>query len=82
MKFNFDVFLKGLMFEANQREELIQRAAWRLVRSASDRMGEQKGNSKMLWAIAELQKEFPDLGGRAEDYVRAAYVNFKTETRV
>lgn len=67
-------------FERNQTEELIQRAAWRLVRSASDRNGENKGDKKRDWSISQLTKEFDGLTeSKAEDYVRAAYINYKTE---
>lgn len=65
----------------NTREELAQRCAWRLVRSAEDRIGAGRGNEKLLWAVQRLQEEMPTLGARAEDYVRAAFINFKTETK-
>ena len=65
----------------NQREELIQRSAWRLVRSAEDRMGSGRGNEKLLWCVEKLKVEFPKLGERAEDYIRAAFVNFKIEVK-
>lgn len=68
-------------FEANQKEEMIQRAAWRIVRSSEDRLGSGRGQEKLLFAISKLQEEFPDIKGRAEDYIRAAYINFKTETK-
>jgi hypothetical protein len=67
--------------EKNSNEELIQRCAWRLVRSAQDKMGDEKGAEKRVWAIEQLKKEFPDLNEKAEHYIRAAYMNFKTETR-
>lgn len=66
-------------FDMNNLEELIQRISWRLVRAASDRFGDGKGEKKLGWATARLQKEFPNLGDNAEDYIRAAYINFKIE---
>lgn len=67
--------------ERNQLEELIQRCAWRLVRSAQDKLGDEKGAEKRIWAIEQLKKEFPMLGESAEHYIRAAYMNFKMETK-
>ena len=71
--------------DANNREELIQRAAWRLVRSAADRIkGPHRGNERLLWAIDQLRKEFKGADNQmlynAEDYIRAAYMHFSTET--
>lgn len=68
-------------FFENQREELTQRCAWRLVRSAEDRFGSGRGTEKLLWAIEALREEFQGLGDDAEDYIRAAYVNFKAEQK-
>ena len=68
-------------FEANHAEEHAQRVAWRLVRSAEDRMGDGRGAEKLMWCVARMKEEAPEAAGRAEDYVRAAFVNFKTETR-
>ena len=68
-------------FSDNDKEEMVQRVAWRLVRSAEDRMGSGRGAEKLIWATQKLQEEFPGIGLRSEDYVRAAFVNFKTETR-
>ena len=65
----------------NQKEELLQRVAWRIVRSAEDRMGAGRGAEKLLWAVNRLKAEFPDIGERAEDYIRAAFVQFKTEAK-
>ena len=67
------------MFQ-NQREELIQRCAWRLVRAAEDKLGAGKGPEKREWAADRLQEEFPKLKGAAESYIRAAYFHFKIET--
>lgn len=72
---------ESLQAERNHHEELIQRCAWRLVRSAQDKMGDEKGAEKRVWAIEQLKKEFPNLGESSEYYVRAAYINFKTETK-
>ncbi len=68
-------------FEQNNYEELIQRCAWRLVRSAQDKLGDEKGAEKRVWAIEQLKKEFSALGESAEHYIRAAYINYKTEIR-
>lgn len=72
-------------FDRNQFEELVQRVAWRLVRSAADRFGEDKGDKKRDWSVSQLRREFPktflDEAGaeKAENYIRAAYANYKTE---
>lgn len=65
----------------NQKEEFMQRCAWRLVRSAEDRIGSGRGPEKLIWAVEAMKKEFPKLGEKAEDYVRAAFMNFKIEQR-
>mgnify|MGYP001606228776 CR=1 FL=1 len=44
-------------------------------------MGAGRGQEKLLWAVERLRAEFPHLGERTEDYVRAAYVNFKIEVK-
>lgn len=77
MKIQFN--LESKMFDKNQAEELIQRIAWKLVRSASDRLGDNKGDKKREWCIAQMEKEFPGIGSNAEEYVRAAYIQYKTE---
>lgn len=68
---------------ANQREEYIQRCAWRLVRSSEDRIksiaGSGRGSERLIWAVTRLQEEFPELKDRAEDYIRAAFFHFKIE---
>ena len=64
--------------ELNQDE--VQKTAWRLVRSAFDRMaGEGRGPEKLLWCVDAIKKVYPALGPDAEDYIRSAYVNFKIE---
>lgn len=71
-----------LTAEKNKRidQDDVQKTAWRLVRSASDRMtGEGRGAEKFLWCMDRLKKVYPALGEDAEDYVRSAYVNFKIE---
>lgn len=67
----------------NQKIDLIQKAAWRLVRSAQDQMGEGKGQKKLTWCVDRMQLEFPK-HSRAdlEDYVRAAFINFSIERGV
>ena len=67
-------------FFMNQREELIQKCAWRLVRSAEDRFGAGRGQEKLLWTVERIKHEFPKLGDKAEDYIRAAYWHFKMES--
>ncbi len=65
----------------NQKEEWTQKCAWRLVRSAEDRILESgRGKDRLLWALEQLRKEFPELQNH-EDYIRAAFVNFKNETK-
>lgn len=65
-------------FEKNQVEELRQKAAWRLVRSAADRFGDNNGEKKRNWCIANMDREF--IGAEhLEEYVRAAYIQYKTE---
>lgn len=67
-------------FDRNQTEELVQRVAWKLVRSAIDRFGDNKGDKKRDWCVSQIHKEFPDMNlEKAEDCVRAAYFNFKIE---
>lgn len=67
-------------FDKNQIEELMQKTAWKLVRSAADRFGDGKGEKKLQWGISKMQSEYPGLGeGAAEDHVRAAYTNYKVE---
>ncbi len=61
-------------------QDEVQKTAWRLVRSAFDRMaGEGRGPEKLLWCVDTIKKVYPALGPDAEDYVRSAYVNFKIE---
>jgi hypothetical protein len=61
-------------------EDILQKTAWRLVRSAQDRFREGSGQEKREWCVMQLSTQFPkDNINRLEDYVRAAYVNFKVE---
>lgn len=64
--------------DRNAAEELVQRAAWRLVRSAQDRIGVGRGAEKLLHATKALEAEFQGISN-AEDYIRAAYIHFRTE---
>ena len=66
-------------FDRNQREELAQRVAWRLVRSAEDSIkGNDRGPERFSWCVSRMRIEFPDLSEIiAMDHVRAAFVNFK-----
>lgn len=84
MKFTLDIntIITDKTFkDKNAREELLQRAAWRLVRSAADRMkGPHRGSERLIWCVDRLRSEFQDLGAEtAQDYVRAAYSHFETE---
>ena len=69
------------MFE-NQKEEFLQKQAWRLVRSAEDRFGAGKGAEKRTWCVDKLimtnPKETRDF---LEDHIRSAYMVFKIETK-
>jgi len=68
-------------FESNQLEEQIQKIAWRLVRSAEDRLkGPKRGAERLIWCVDMLRKEVSGIEGTAEDFIRAAFVQFKTET--
>lgn len=68
--------------EANSLEELIQKSAWRLVRSAEDRMtGPKRGTERLIWCVNKLRVEFPNIPSDLEDYIRSAYMNFKLESK-
>lgn len=67
-------------FFRNQTEDILQKTAWRLVRSAQDRFKAGSGEDKRDWCVARLSAQFPkEDPSRLEDYVRAAFVNFKVE---
>ena len=66
--------------KSNANEELVQRVAWRLVRSAEDRIGAGRGAEKLLHATRAIEAEFKGIKN-AEDYIRAAFVQFKAETK-
>lgn len=69
-------------FDSNQIEELIQKCAWRLVRSAEDRItGVKCGTERLIWCINKLKGEFPEMKPDAEDFIRSAFVNFKLESK-
>lgn len=69
-------------FFKNQKEEWVQKIAWRLVRSAEDRIGGGRGDEKRGWCVDRLAEIFPKEGrGSLEDYIRAAFVNFKAEQK-
>lgn len=69
-------------FFRNQEDELIQKYAWRLVRSAEDRIGAGRGDEKRGWCVDRIRVEFPKLiNESAEDFIRAAFMNFKIETK-
>lgn len=68
-------------FLENQKTDLIQKAAWRVVRSAQDRFKNGDGSERMAWAIDRMHAQFPkESKDRLEDYLRAAYINFTIET--
>lgn len=74
--------MKILKFwQENQRIDLVQKHAWRLVRSVEDRIvGMNSGFEKLNWCVDRIHEDFPDIKrDRLEDYVRAAYMNFKIE---
>lgn len=67
-------------FEKNQREDLMQKTAWKLVRSAEDRFGGGKGAEKLSWCVDRMQDSFPKQSRtNLEDHVRAACFNFRLE---
>ena len=69
-------------FFKNQTIDLIQKSAWRLVRSAEDRFGAGKGDQKLSWATDRLQSMFKkEERDFIQDYVRAAYINFRAEQK-
>lgn len=75
---------RGRDFKAeNEKCDLIQKAAWRFVRSADDRFGDgSKGALKLEWCITRLHGVFPEEAKEhLEDFVRAAYINYRVETR-
>jgi hypothetical protein len=60
----------------------MQKTAWRLVRSAEDRLGAHRGTEQLLWCVDRLKQQFPKLSNDdAEDYVRSAYIQFRAEQR-
>ncbi len=70
-------------FFRNQQEEFMQRVAWRLVRSAEDRIpGNNRGAERLSWCVDRLIDFFPkEKKNNLEDYVRAAFVQFKSEQK-
>lgn len=70
----------ALFFFNDAEEESIQKSAWRLVRSAEDRLGSGRGPEKLSWCVERLARQFRKTDReRVEDHVRAAFVNFKVE---
>lgn len=64
----------------NIETDLIQKTAWRLVRSAEDRMGMGKGHEKLLWCIDRISELHKGTHRTIlEDYVRSAFINMKIE---
>lgn len=65
----------------NHFVDLLQKHAWRLVRSAEDRFPAGNGADKMNWCVGRLAAMFVNESKEnLEDFVRAAYINFKIET--
>lgn len=76
-------FFMNVWSEKNERTDLLQKGAWRFVRAAEDLLGSGKGDEKRSWAIRRLKETFQDMSeSEAEDYVRAAFMNFKIESSV
>ena len=72
--------LNKIFQSENDRVDLIQKTAWRLVRSAEDRMGIGKGHEKLLWCLNRLSDIFKDDSRDIlEDYIRSAFINMKIE---
>ena len=68
-------------FNENQKTDLIQKTAWRLVRSAEDRIvGQGRGPERLIWCVERMREEFPK-AKNGEDYIRAAFVNYPNENR-
>lgn len=68
-------------FFRKENDDHIQSSAWRLVRSAEDRMSDNDGSEKMAWAVTRLQDKFKNLSTQdAEDFIRSAYINLTIET--
>lgn len=75
-----EVNLDNKIAEQNNHEELFQRIAWKLVRSARDRYKDGQGDTKRQWAIDRMQSQCPGIVN-AEDYIRAAYENYRIESK-
>ena len=63
----------------NDLFDLMQKTAWTLVRSAHDRFPEIEGAVRLQWCMAQMQKRFSG-SDSIEDFIRAAYTNFKIES--
>lgn len=64
----------------NFETDLIQKTAWRLVRSAEDRIGSGKGSEKLLWCIDRISELHKGMSRTIlEDYIRSAFINMKIE---
>ena len=86
-----DFFLKKVedkpdYYALNEMTELLQKAAWRLVRAAEDKFGEKTdGAEKMKWCTGRMEMLHPVSGRDAayyEDFVRAAFLNMKIELSI
>ena len=68
-------------FFQSHKIDVIQKIAWQLVRSAEDRFEAGTSADKREWCVARLSAQFPkENPERLEDFVRAAFVNFRIET--
>ena len=64
----------------NYQEDLIQKTAWRLVRSAEDKIGAGRGAEKFAWCVDRMYGIFSkEKRTDLDDHVRAAYMNFRLE---
>ena len=67
--------------KSNNESDVIQKAAWRLVRSAEDRFVAADGSAKRAWCVDRMMALFPKKDrDNLEDYIRAAFINFSIET--
>lgn len=68
--------------DLDRRIECAQKTAWMLVRAAEDKFSNVPGDQKLVWASEILLIQIPELEtiSRAENFVRAAFVNFRIET--
>lgn len=64
----------------NELLDVLQKTAWRLVRSAEDRFEAGDGKDKRKWCETRMAVHFPEISGEVlEDTIRAAYFNLTIE---